>query len=88
MVRRELLEVRRIVFFTCSCGIFPTSSRSPVRYLRDLWASLPCDVAAQACWLLSLAARESNERGPAVQPRGTQYHVLNGSSQARFECPD
>ena len=29
LVDREIRIARRVVFFTCTCGIFPTSSRSP-----------------------------------------------------------
>jgi hypothetical protein len=29
LVDREIRIVRRVVFFTCTCGIFPTSSRPP-----------------------------------------------------------
>lgn len=29
LVDREIRIARRVAFFTCTCGIFPTSSRSP-----------------------------------------------------------
>jgi hypothetical protein len=29
LVDREIRIARRVVFFTCTCGIFPTSSRPP-----------------------------------------------------------
>lgn len=32
-VDREIRIARRVVFFTCTCGIFPTSSRS----IRERW---------------------------------------------------
>jgi hypothetical protein len=32
-VEREIRVARRVVFFTCTCGIFPTSSRS----VRERW---------------------------------------------------
>jgi hypothetical protein len=34
LVDREIRIARRVVFFTCTCGIFPTSSRPP----RQRWA--------------------------------------------------
>jgi hypothetical protein len=33
LVDREIRIARRVIFFTCTCGIFPTSSRPP----RQRW---------------------------------------------------
>ena len=54
LVDREIRIARRVVFFTCTCGIFPTSSRPP-RQRWAIWQKALRDKVAQRLdisWLL------------------------------------
>jgi hypothetical protein len=53
LVDREILIARRVVFFTCACGIFPTSSRSP-RQRWTLWQKALRDKVTQRLDIPSL----------------------------------
>ena len=46
LVDREIRIARRVVFFTCTCGIFPTSSRPP-RQRWTLWQKALRDKVTQ-----------------------------------------
>jgi hypothetical protein len=53
LVDREIRIARRVVFFTCACGIFPTSSRSP-RHRWTLWQKALRDKVTQRLDIQSL----------------------------------
>lgn len=46
LVDREIRIARRVVFFTCTCGIFPTSSRPP-RQRWTIWQKALRDKVTQ-----------------------------------------
>lgn len=72
LLHRELLAVRRIVFFTCTTGIFPTG-----RAVRRDWASWP------EPW--SPATSELIQLGAALRSQDAHNHMVNGKSPARHE---
>jgi hypothetical protein len=55
LVDREIRIARRVVFFTCTCGIFPTSSR-PLRQRWAIWQKALRDKVTQRLDMSSLLA--------------------------------
>jgi hypothetical protein len=55
LVDREIRIARRVVFFTCACGIFPSSSRPP-RQRWDRWQKTMRDKVTQRLDMPSLLA--------------------------------
>jgi hypothetical protein len=53
LVDREIRIARRVVFFTCTCGIFPTSS-SPPRQRWTMWQKALRDKVTQRLDVSSL----------------------------------
>lgn len=53
MVDREIRIARRVVFFTCTCGIFPTSSCTP-RQRWTIWQKALRDKVTQRLDISSL----------------------------------
>jgi len=53
LVDREIRIARRVAFFTCTCGIFPTSSRPP-RQRWTIWQKALRDKVAQRLDIPSL----------------------------------
>jgi hypothetical protein len=53
LVEREIRIARRVVFFTCTCGIFPTSSRPP-RQRWTIWQKALRDKVTQRVDIRSL----------------------------------
>jgi hypothetical protein len=53
LVDREIRIARRVVFFTCTCGIFPTSSQ-PARQRWTLWQKALRDKLTQRLDIQSL----------------------------------
>jgi hypothetical protein len=55
LVDREIRIARRVVFFTCTCGIFPTSSHPP-RQRWTVWQKALRDKITQRLDMQSLLA--------------------------------
>lgn len=63
-VGREVHNVRRVVYFTCTCGLFPTGSRRP----RQRWGIWPSQSQAKAA---------ERRNGPSLLVTAERYFALS-----------
>ena len=86
LVDREIRIARRVVFFTCTCGIFPTSSRPP-RQRWAIWQKALRDKVAQRLdisWLLV----DSNQFVALSHIRPIVVYPADASSSVRCDYLD
>ena len=86
LVDREIRIARRVAFFTCTCGIFPTSSRPP-RQRWTLWQKALRDKVAQRLDMSSLLVA-GNEFVALSHTRPIAIYPADAGSSVRSDYLD